>query len=224
MSTEPVDQNENYVRIIAHEIRNPLTAIKMAGNFLKEGIRTNCDKEMLEIFIDITENNAKKIEDIVKKLLALKDNELSHHDPVDVCHIMDETLRKANDRIFLQNVTITKSYSPGHYVLGNAEKLSLAFLNIVVNAIESMESNEGKLWIAVYKTDDHVKIVFKDNGSGMEPSVATQIFDGNFSAKPGGFGFGLTHVKEILDEHHAHITVVSKLGVGTSVIVTFECL
>lgn len=225
MSLDSISSNnDNYVRIIAHEIRNPLTAIKMAGTFLKEAIREQRDSEMLEIFLDITANNVRKIELLVKKLLELKENELAPYEPVDICQIIDDTLSLANDRIFLQEVTITKNYAPGQFIRGNAEKLTLAFLNIVINAIESMNRGTGKLWIAVYRTEDNVKIMFKDNGAGMEPEIGRKIFDSRVSGKPDGLGFGLKHVKEILDEHKAIITVVSKSGVGTSVIVSFQPL
>lgn len=146
------------------------------------------------------------------------------HEPVEICHVVDISLKRAKDRFFLKNVSITKSYTPGHFVRGNAEKLALAFLNIIINAIESMQNSEGKLWVAVYRTEEDIKVVFKDNGSGMDPELASRIFESGFSNKPGGFGIGLTHVKDILDEHRASVTVVSKSGTGTSVILTFNAL
>lgn len=222
--SEPVAQNENYVRMIAHEIRNPLTAIKMARSFLEEGIRSGKDPEMVEIFLEIVANNASKIEQLIKKLLQIPEDELSLFAPVDVCHLLDNTIASARDRIFLQNVNISRSYTPGFFVNGNAEKLAIAFLNIIINAIESMRQDQGKLWIAVYRTERNVKVVFKDNGSGMPEEVVKQIFDANFTRKREGFGFGLKHVKDILDEHNAVATVISKPGAGTSIVITFSGL
>jgi two-component system, sporulation sensor kinase E len=209
MGSENLSQSESFVRMIAHEIRNPLTAISIANKLLKEGIRENRDSEMLDIYIDILHNNAGKIEQLIRKLLELKEEELSLPMPVDLCHLIDHTISKAADRIFLQNVTISKSYTPGNLTKGNAEKLVLAFLNILINAIESMEQKEGKLWITVYRVDNIIKVIFKDNGKGMEAE---------------SWGFGLTHVKEILDEHEATITLNSKPGNGTSVTIVFKGL
>ena len=119
---------------------------------------------------------------------------------------------------------VSKSYSPGLLVNGNAEQLSIVFLNIIVNAIEAVKEGEGNLWITVYQLRNEVKVVFKDNGCGMEPDVAIHMFDKNFSGKTKGLGVGMSHVHEILALHQASISVNSEPGTGTTIILAFKKL
>ncbi len=86
------------------------------------------------------------------------------------------------------------------------------------------KQGEGNLWITVYQLKNEVKVVFKDNGSGMEPDVAHHMFDKNFSNKGKGLGVGMSHVKEILALHRASISVNSEPGSGTTIIVAFQRL
>jgi signal transduction histidine kinase len=144
--------------------------------------------------------------------------------PTDICGIIEECLAKADDRIFLKQLDVTRSYSPGLLINGNAEKLSIVFLNIIINSIEAVKEGEGNLWITVYQLKDEVKVVFKDNGSGMEPEVADHMFDKNFSSKRKGLGVGMSHVKEILALHHASISVNSEPGTGTTITLAFKRL
>ena len=107
-------------------------------------------------------------------------------------------------------------------VQANLESLSLAFSNIIVNAIEAVSENEGKIWITAYQTKDKVNVIFKDNGAGMEPEVAHHMFEKNFSKKSKGLGVGLSHVKDALDSHNASVSVNSEPGTGTTILIEFK--
>jgi len=214
---------DNEIAMIIHEIRNPLTAISLANQSLHEEIGYDHLPPSLYTVSEIIAKNITRIEILLKELLFANCRQMEFA-PTDICDVINSSVKKADDRIFLKQLEISKSYSPGLLVYGNAEKLSLAFLNIIVNAIEAVRAAEGKIWITAYKRGDYVKIVFKDNGSGMEPDVASQMFDKNFSAKKNGLGVGLTNVKDILSRHDASISVNSEQGTGTSIIITFKAL
>jgi signal transduction histidine kinase len=100
--------------------------------------------------------------------------------------------------------------------------LSVVFLNIIVNAIEAVKEGEGKIWITAYEVKDKVKVIFKDNGAGMEPEVANHMFEKNFSKKSKGLGVGLAHVKQVLDVHNALVSVNSEPGTGTTILIEFD--
>jgi signal transduction histidine kinase len=119
---------------------------------------------------------------------------------------------------------VVKDYDQDILIEGNAEKLSLAFLNLIVNAIEATKKGEGKIWITAYRVSGEIKVIITDNGTGMEPDVARHMFDKNFSSKPKGLGVGLCHVKQILEWHNATVSVISEPGTGTSVIVAFKAI
>lgn len=214
---------ENEIGMIIHEIRNPLTAISLANQSLHEEIAHDHLPPSLYTVSEIIGKNITRIEVLLKELLYANCRQMEFA-PTDICDVIDSCIKQADDRIFLKQLELSKSYCSGLWVYGNAEKLSLAFLNIIINAIEAVQAIEGKIWITAYKRGDLVKIVFKDNGAGMEPRIAGHMFDKNFSAKANGLGVGLTNVKEILDRHDASIAVNSEEGMGTTFIITFKAL
>ena len=213
---------QDRIGMIIHEIRNPLTAISLANQSLREEIQFDNLPLSLNIFTDIVSKNVNRIEALLKDLLSVNCESKIEFAPTDICGMIEECLEKADDRIFLKQVDVSRSYSPGLLINGNAEKLSLVFLNIIINSIEAVKEGEGYLWITVYQLKNEVKVVFKDNGSGMEPEVADHMFDKNFSSKGKGLGVGMSHVKEILALHHASISVNSEPGTGTTITLAFK--
>jgi len=222
--TQNPTYKEEVVRKIIHEIRNPITAISLANQSIREAARKDGVAGSVELFTDIISRNTASIEEMLKNLLIGNCDSESPFIHTDVCYILDDSLAKAKDRIYLKQVNVNKSYTPGIMVHGNHEKLSLAFLNIIINAIEAVDAVDGNLWIATYQSQNEVKVIFKDNGIGMNPEVAAHMFDEKFSRKPHGLGVGLAHVKEILNAHNADVIVNSQPGFGTSVVVVFKAL
>jgi len=214
---------ENEIGMIIHEIRNPLTAISLANQSLHEEIEHDHLAPSLHTVSEIIAKNITRIEALLKELLQANCRQIEFA-PTDICDVIDSSLKQADDRIFLKQLEISKSYCPGLFIEGHAEKLSLAFLNIIINAIEAVQPGNGKIWITAYKRGDFIKIVFKDNGPGMPPEIASHMFDKNFSGKKNGLGVGLTNVKEILDRHNASVSVNSEPGTGTSIILIFQAV
>jgi signal transduction histidine kinase len=212
------------IGMIIHEIRNPLTSISLANQSLREEIQYDNLPLSFNIYTDIVSKNISRIEALLKDLLSINCQGKLELVPTDICDVIERCLEKADDRIFLKKVHVSRSYSPGLLINGNGEKLSIVFLNIIINAIEAVKEGEGNLWITVYQLRNEVKVVFKDNGCGMEPDVAVHMFDKNFSGKTKGLGVGMSHVQEILALHHASISVNSEPGTGTTIILAFKSL
>lgn len=214
---------QDEIGMIIHEIRNPLTAISLANQSLYEEIGYDHLPPSLYTVTEMIAKNVTRIEVLLKELLHANCGQIELA-PTDICEVIENSLKRADDRIFLKRLEISKSYCSGLFIQGNAEKLSLAFLNIIINAVEAVKEHEGKIWITAYKHGDFIKIVFKDNGTGMEPEVANHMFDKNFSGKRKGLGVGMSHVKEILASHNACITVNSEPGTGTTIVLAFKRL
>jgi len=212
------------IGMIIHEIRNPLTAISLANQSLLEEIHDDNLPPSLNTYADIVARNINRIETLLKELLHINCGNKVECMPMNICDVIDECLEKAADRVFLKKMGVLKSYSPGLLISGNAEKLSIVFLNIIINAIEAVKKGEGNLWITAYQLRNEVKVVFKDNGSGMAPEVVEHMFDKNFSGKGKGLGVGMAHVKQILAAHNASITVNSEPDTGTTIILAFKRL
>jgi len=223
-AAERLTSMEDLARVIIHEVRNPLTAISLANQSLIEEVQFGDLPASLHPLTTIISKNISRIESLLKDLLYVNSGGEPEFKPIDISEVIDESLGKADDRIFLKNVDVTRSYNPGILVMGNFENLTIAFLNILVNAIEAVKENEGRIWITVFRVKNEIRVVFKDNGSGMEPDVAMHMFDSDFSGKMRGLGIGLTHVMEILSSHRASISVSSEPGTGTLIVLGFRAV
>lgn len=213
---EMQEDKERAIMAIVHEIRNPLTAIKLTNQLMQEAIERNeQDRLLLQSYTAMLSNNIERIEKRLKEVLAYRNKDVEL-EPMNICDCIDKALCEAKDRIYLSGITVSNNYKGSHWVYGIEEKLVTAFLNIIVNAIEAIKTENGRIWISIYKTANTIRITFKDNGAGMEPTIANKMFDPFFSTKD-GLGIGLSNVKEIMTMHKANIIADSLPGIGTSV-------
>jgi len=212
---------EKAVIAIVHEIRNPLTAIKLTNQLMQEAFdKEELDRLLMQSYTMIVAQNIERIEYHLREALTYKSRG-TILEPVNICDCLDKAVYQAQDRIYLSGITLNNNYKGDHWVHGNAEKLMTAFLNLIINAVEAIRSDNGKIWISVYEVNNTVRITFKDNGVGMQPGIADKIFDPHFSTKD-GIGNGLFNVKEIMNFHKAHIVADSLPGVGTSISILFN--
>lgn len=207
-------------RTLAHEIRNPLTSISLATDQLTESLASNEDHEFL---LDIVKRNADRINSLISKLLnstKFSELQLSYVSP---SAILDEAIDLAADRINLQGIKIIKNYSSHTCkVEADAEKMKIAFLNIIVNAIEAMEPEKGVLEIKTEYRNDKCYISIKDNGIGMDKEALSKIFDPYYTTKDSGNGLGLTNTQNIILNHNGTIDLESIPGKGTSFFVSLN--
>ena len=148
------------------------------------------------MLLDMINRNAVRINQLVSDLLnATKVIEL-HIKTVNINKILDETLAMAADRIDLGKIKVEKNYLPGGCnVSVDEEIIKVAFLNIIVNAIEATEKNKGILKLKTKKDGDKCIIEIEDNGSGMDEDTQQKLFEPYFTSKPKGNGLGLTNPK-----------------------------
>ncbi|HEV8269768.1 MAG TPA: HAMP domain-containing sensor histidine kinase [Chitinophagaceae bacterium] len=221
--SELQEDKEKAIVAIVHEIRNPLTAIKITNQLMQEAFdKQERDQLLMQSYMMIIAQNIGRIEKHLKEALTYKKRN-TILEPVNVCDCLDKAVCLAQDRIYLAGIDLNNNYTGDHLVYGQEEKLTTAFLNIIINAIEAIKTGKGKIWISVYETNNTVRITIKDNGCGIEPGVAEKIFDPCFSTKD-GIGIGLSNVKEIMNLHKAHIVADSLPGVGTSISILFNSI
>ena len=219
-SMEKFTATGRVARTIAHEVRNPLTNISLAAEQLQELNTQNNESSML---LDMIGRNSIRINQLVSDLLnATKIIELNIR-PVSINKILNETLEMAADRLDLSQVKVQKNYETDVCnVMVDEEKIKIAFLNIIVNAIEAMEKSKGILSLRTKNGGDSCIIEIEDNGNGMDDDTLQKLFEPYFTSKPNGNGLGLTNCQNIILSHRGNITVKSTLRKGTSFIVTLK--
>lgn len=218
-SMEKFTATGRIARTIAHEVRNPLTNISLAAEQLQEMTIQNQDSSLL---LDMITRNAGRINQLVSDLLNA--TRFAHLDfqKMDVHQLIEETLDMARDRIELNHIRVEKQYTQSCYVAVDAEKMKLALLNIIVNAIEAMEKNTGLLQIRTKKQGDKCIIEIRDNGKGMNEEVLQNLFEPYFTGKLKGNGLGLTNTQNIIFNHKGSIKVYSKPGQGATFVIILQ--
>jgi signal transduction histidine kinase len=201
-------------RTIAHEVRNPLTNIGLATSQLKDDIASTDDNTVY--LFGVIERNSARINKLITDLLqSTKFSELNFA-TVPVSSLLDETMAMAQDRIELQQISIEKNYAPGITINVDAEKMKVALLNIVINAIEAMEPGKGILKISTLREGDNCLISFSDNGSGMDETSLSKLFEPYFTSKPKGNGLGLANTQNVIFNHKGTVSASSQPGKGTT--------
>jgi len=212
-SNEKFASTGRLARVIAHEVRNPLTNIDLSAGQLDSENLSASDKKT---FLDIIARNSKRINQLINDLLnATKFTEL-RYEAANVNELLDETLDYAGDRAQLNKIKIEKKYSrdiPSIKV--DKERMKIALLNIIMNAIESMHTETGVLLLETAVKNNLCIINISDNGKGMDSETLSKIFDPYFTSKSRGNGLGLTNTQNIILNHKGKINVSSVPGRGT---------
>jgi len=219
-SMEKFTATGRVARTIAHEVRNPLTNISLAAEQLQEMAIQNNESSML---LDMISRNGIRINQLVSDLLnATKAIELNIK-KTNINKVLDRALEMAADRIDLSQVRVEKKYDDNICDVSiDEDKIKLAFLNIIVNAIEAMEKKKGVLSLRTRSAGDQCIVEIEDNGSGMDDDTLQKLFEPYFTNKSKGNGLGLTNCQNIIMSHLGKITVQSKAGKGSLFIITLK--
>lgn len=202
---------------LAHEVRNPLTAIHGACELIKEGVKKHEMKKLVNNILVHT----RRLNDIVTNFLSFARSMPLKLEEAEIGEIINEAIALSPNKIPLEVIQDT----PLRLKI-DKEQMRTAFLNLIINASEAMEGN-GKLQITATRDryfifDEkreveagEIVICFKDTGKGITDSEIPQIFTPFYTTKNKGVGLGLSIVSKIIETHKGRIEVKSRLGEGT---------
>ena len=221
-SMERFTSTGRIARVIAHEIRNPLTNIDLSAGHLENDKLGTEDKKA---FLDIIARNSRRINELINELLsATKFSDLQYEE-IRVNDLLDETLKEAIDRAQLSHVHISKNYTSDTIWLNvDRSRMVIALLNIIVNAMEAMSGENSLLVLETGEKNGQCMITIRDNGKGMDVETLAKVFDPYFTSKTNGNGLGMTNTQNIILNHKGKIEVVSEEGKGTAFIITLNIL
>lgn len=206
------------VRTLAHEVRNPLSNIHMSLEQLST--MTKADER---VYIDIIDRNGKRINDLITELLTSSKPTEMVFERVVLQTAVDESIGIALDRLTLKQIKLKVSYPDFPcYIRADKEKLKIALLNIIINAIEAIQNMKGELTISLIQNEESYSLEITDNGCGIPQENLSKLFEPYFTSKRNGIGLGLASTLNIIQAHNASIEVKSKVNVGTSFIITFN--
>ncbi len=211
---------------VAHEIRNPLTVMKMLFHSLDLKFppgdpRTQDNKIMGEKMDHLNR--------VVEQVLDFARSTEPRLAPVNVNQLLDDLSLLTRHKLRQQRVEVVRELAPQlPAVLGDATQLEQAFLNLTLNAVEAMPEG-GRLTITTRalrqprtrKEPTHVRIEFTDTGAGMTEEQQQRVFSSLLATtKAKGTGLGLAIVARVIETHRGEVKVKSELGKGTAFTIT----
>lgn len=206
---------------IAHEVRNPLSSIKMSLQILQKRLKPEGND--LKRF-KIAEKEVEHLEKLVNDILIYARPAQPDLRAADINAFVEHSVEMAAKVMADKKITAEIECDPALSTLKfDAPKLGQALLNLYLNAIDAM-SEGGVLRVSTRaKQDDHgkeVEIIIEDNGCGIDEKDIPYIFNPFFTKKNHGTGLGLSQVKRIVELHQGTIELFSKAGEGTRVVIT----
>ncbi|PFO10222.1 PAS domain-containing sensor histidine kinase [Bacillus sp. AFS076308] len=189
---------------IAHEVRNPLTAIKGFLQLMESEDKGN------KSYFDIIESEMDRIELILSELLVLaKPHELKFG-PIDLITLLENVKTLIDTQAVINGIRIETKYNYQNFTINSDQnQLKQVFINILKNAVEAMPQG-GFITIEVKQYGcNMVKIFFKDTGFGMSPEILKRVGEPFFTTKEDGTGLGIMISKQIIENHGGTINIWS---------------
>ncbi|WP_283163605.1 two-component system sensor histidine kinase AtoS [Brenneria tiliae] len=199
---------------VAHEVRNPLTAISGFVQYLKEGER---EPQRVE-YINIILKEVRSINNVIQQLLDFARPHPHRYQRISINPLIRETLvlvhtHGMDNRV---NFTITLDETLPD-IEADAELLKQVILNLMINAVQAIPAR-GEITVSTRQCgDDKLQIKIRDSGTGISPDVMKKIFTPFFTTKPAGTGLGLAIAQRIIAAHNGDITIESQPQYGTTV-------
>ncbi|MDI7261533.1 MAG: ATP-binding protein, partial [Thermodesulfobacteriota bacterium] len=203
---------------LAHEIRNPLVAIKTLTQLLPERLE---DEEFRNHFLNIASGEVDRISSLVNELLDFARPSSPKLELEDINNILDGMILLASTETKKKQIQITKKYASDlPHIRVDREQIKQVFLNILLNAIEATTGN-GEITVKTRSFnkpggDPYLQIEFADTGCGIPEEYLEDIFNPFFTTKMTGSGLGLSISNQIIEEHSGYISVESQVKKGTS--------
>ena len=205
---------------VAHDIRNPLSAISMIVGRLGFDYAPTDAKEREE-FLGYTKDIKDEIErlnNLVSDFLQLAQPNSQEAVPCQVGGILEELQRLLDKEAADQGVSIELDVQEDlAETLWNPVEGKSAFLNVAMNAIQAMQSNGGSLAIQARSDDHWIVVSFKDNGPGIAREDCEQVMLPYVTRRPGGTGLGLAIARRVAERYGGRLELTSQIAVGTEV-------
>ena len=205
---------------IAHEIRNPLNYINLTLDHLRSSFAP-LDETKRQTFVKLTDQLKAEVARINRHITDF----LKYSRPstlelreMDIRVVAEDAMRIVEARAEESGIeTSIQEEGTLPTIMADGDSLRSVFTNLVVNALEAMNGEGGKVSIKLSKSDPNsVKVEVTDSGCGISAKDISKVFEPYFSTKETGTGLGLAIVKKAIDDHSGTISVASKEGSGTT--------
>ena len=203
---------------VAHEIRNPLSSIRGFAQFFQNRFKGQ-EKEQEYALVMVREVD--RLNRVITELLDFARPKEPHRELHSAVEILEQTLKVMESELAKKNIAVERILEASlPRILVDRDQLSQALLNLLLNALESMEG-AGRIRISMASGGAEVlAISISDTGRGIPREDLERVFEPFFSTKRKGTGLGLAIVHQIVESHKGEIQVESREGEGTTFRIT----
>lgn len=202
---------------IAHEIKNPLSAIIPLVNVIPQ---MHQDSTFRDDFMDIVPRQLTRIDQKVRSMLHFSRPETGSRNPLLIHTIIEETLQLYHHQLTRQHITLDLTLDKSLTLYANREAMVSILNNLLLNAIEACHS-QGQIMIQTTQIDQTLQLSIADSGIGIAASELGKIFEPFYTTKPEGSGIGLATVHQLVQDLGGKIRVSSRPNEGTEFILEF---
>lgn len=208
---------------VAHEIKNPLTPLKLGVQLLEKSWREN-DPNFERKFASFNKSFIEQIDSLAtiasefSSFAKMPDTKLEE---LELMPIIKQTLTVFDTSDFTEIMVLDRT-NKKITIMGDRDQLMRSFNNLLKNAIEASEGKEKcAIQIRIINDDKNVYVEVKDNGKGIDMALEDKIFVPNFTTKSSGTGLGLAFVKQAIENAGGNIEFKSEVNLGTTFYLTF---
>jgi PAS domain S-box-containing protein len=197
---------------IAHEIRNPMTAIKGFIQLFQSELK---DKQK---YFEIISSEIDRIELILSELLILAKPQSVKYDKKDIRVLISQVITLLESQAIMKNIQFVTEFQLGAaHIFCDENQLKQVFINFIQNSMESMQ-NGGTITIEVNSENDQEMLIrLTDQGCGISKEVLSKLGEPFYTTKEKGTGLGFMVSKKIIENHAGKIMVESELNKGTTI-------
>jgi signal transduction histidine kinase len=203
---------------IAHEVRNPISAIELNAEMLQDIVRERSGQDMDEAagLVAAIRDQVTALDALTEEYLAFARFPRPQFEEDSVNQLVEELVDFVRPVAARQGLSVRVETDPAVPAMEiDRVLLRQAILNLVKNGVEAM-SRGGELTLATRSDGEAVEIVVSDTGSGISEKVGQQLFEAFFTTKPQGTGLGLGIARQIVEEHGGELRWANRPGVGVS--------
>jgi len=203
---------------VAHEIKNPLTPMKLSVQHLKQSWDDKAPdwEEKLYRFTATIIEQIDTLSSIASEFSNFAQMPKARKDKLNIKFVIDSILELYKDTPNL-DIYFTVGFKEEIFVLADKDQLLRVLNNLVKNSIQAIPENRtGKIQLRLDAKDEHLVIEVQDNGIGIGPEKVEDIFTPNFTSKTGGMGLGLAMVKNIVENTNGKVWFESRENIGTT--------
>ena len=211
---------------VAHEIKNPLTPMKLNIQFLKRAWASRDEKfgQRLEKISDGLIEQIDALANTATEFSNFSQAQVGNMSVFDIAPLLDHAGMLFSETPNTDIITVFADNEP-MYVRADKEKILRVFNNLIKNSIQSIPRDRaGEIVLSMKKDEHRVLITISDNGCGIHTQMHNRLFEPYFTTKSSGTGLGLGIVKSILDGHEGKIWFETKENVGTRFYVSLPCI